>query len=255
MRPTTPRILLVSPHCDDVAWSVGGTVGMLSATSSATLVLVSVFSYATVTASGSSLRGLAPDVVAGCRLAEDERFATSLGLTHVTLGLPDAALRGYTRDTILGEPLPTDEGARLAARMLADLVAAEPFDVVCSPLALREHVDHVIVRDALREIVRPERLLHYEDQPYAAELGNQTEVAARVSAARHDLRPRHVDVTLHRDAKISAIRAYPSQLGRRDVVQQIMRYAAFSVGRTVERLWASTAHGASTAHDILDVAT
>ena len=62
-------------------------------------------------------------------------------------------------------------------------------------------------------------------------------------------------MTLHRDAKISAIRAYPSQLGRRDVVQQIMRYAAFSVGRTVERLWASTAHGASTAHDILDVAT
>ena len=121
--------------------------------SSATLVLVSVFSYATVTASGGNLRGLAlmSSRVAGSRGRTVRNVARAHHVLSACLTPRCAAIRVTTRRA-------APDGRGLAwPRMLADLVAAEPFGVVFHHWRSGS-MDHVIVRDALRDIVRPERL-------------------------------------------------------------------------------------------------
>ncbi|MFD9477507.1 MULTISPECIES: PIG-L deacetylase family protein [Streptomyces] len=218
------RVLLVSPHPDDVAWSIGGIVERLGAF--ADLTVCTVFGE-TRWAPGSNVHG--SPVAGKLRESEDRAWARRVGARIEWLRHPDASLRGYDDDSELGglpEPVLV---AQIAHGLTALTAALEPA-LVLAPRAIGAHVDHETVRLAVDDIRRrvPLATAWYEDLPYTA--GRETPPLGM---------PFTVDVTAQWAAKETAARLHASQLP--DEVLPDIRAHALTVGggslRLAERLW------------------
>ncbi|ABD12722.1 hypothetical protein CcI156_15015 [Frankia sp. CcI156] len=177
-------VLLVSPHPDDLAWSVGATVATLAGAGH-DLHAVTVFGRSRY-APGSAAHGDAASVTA-LRTAEDAAWADRhAGAALVSLRLPDASLRGYTDDTEMGAA--ADPGlVRRVADGLAALAAAVRPRFLLAPMAVGGHVDHEVVRravDAVAPCLVPEpSVVWYADLPYAAATGPAPTRAGTLVAA------------------------------------------------------------------------
>jgi LmbE family N-acetylglucosaminyl deacetylase len=217
-------ILFVSPHLDDIALSCGGFVHRLALQGERVVV-------ATVCTADKSIGeplskaaqhehwqwqlGEQPYLH---RRAEDTIACATLDAQPVHLGLLDAI---YRHDD-LGEPLYTNDfmsGAvhahdwhiqfrniKAALRNLVDDASQ-----VYSPLAIGGHVDHVIVRRAVEELIGgggQTRLRYYEDFPYAAKIGEfeHFPTVERLTPRLYTLTEDEIET------RIRAIACYPSQL-------------------------------------------
>lgn len=121
------------------------------------------------------------DAVSHARRLEDERFVAevasasgrdSASVRLLDLAELDAPLRlAVQTERVLESPLTeqqVQQQARHLSAQLSPLVRDE--DVLFAPLALGDHIDHRVVREAARMLERPDRLCLYEDLPYAARL-------------------------------------------------------------------------------------
>ena len=101
------------------------------------------------------------------RRAEDLEAAKIIGAATRHLGFRDAPFRSVRHQSFVGivggwaRPLLSVEKA-----MAALLEELDP-ELVLAPLGVGNHVDHRLLRAAATKLVRPERLLYYEDLPYA----------------------------------------------------------------------------------------
>jgi LmbE family N-acetylglucosaminyl deacetylase len=176
--------LFISPHLDDVVLSCGGYISHL------TVAGECVFIATVITAdipSGTPLSWLARrnhltwrlgDAPFGARCREDIAAAEMLGAQHAHLGLLDAAYRRdvdgkplYTKNTV-GVPVHPDDWRHfepIIRQKLQELLGryvGDDVEVFC-PLAVGEHVDHVIVRQSVEALCKPQNITYYEDYPYA----------------------------------------------------------------------------------------
>ncbi len=160
------RVLAVSPHLDDAAFSVGGTLARL-ADAGHDVVVVTCFTRSVPRPTGFALacqtdKGLVPDVdYLALRRAEDEAAMAVLGAQPVHLDLPEAPHRGY-RDAgdLFAGVHPGDE----VWRDVAALLAPHEADLWLAPQALGGHVDHLQVLRAVAGLSRP--TLWWRDSPY-----------------------------------------------------------------------------------------
>lgn len=198
------RVVAVSPHLDDVAFSLGATL-FSAARAGAEVVVVTVFA-----GDPSSSRPPGPwDRRAGFvtegeaarrRREEDAAACARLGLTPQWIPLPD---RQY------GEP-----DADAAWRALEPLVAGA--EVVLLPGFPLDHEDHALVtQTVLRRVEQPRRIAFYAEQPYAMMIRRDAAVpepgwtpSPIGDVDWHRLRP----AALAWVAKQRALRAYRSQL-------------------------------------------
>ncbi len=101
------------------------------------------------------------------RRAEDVRAAEVLGCAVEHLGLQDAPWREERfrdfRGIVFGR---ADSGLKVRRAIRAVMKKYAPCEVV-APLAVGNHVDHRLVRDAALHEADPKALLFYEDRPYA----------------------------------------------------------------------------------------
>jgi LmbE family N-acetylglucosaminyl deacetylase len=214
------RILLVSPHPDDIAWSLGATVRRLPAPH--VLTLFSETLYAPASPSHGTAEASA------VRAAEENAWAELVGATVHRRGLPDASLRGYDDVTEMGAT-PTEDIVRTVTDLVrAEIAAVEP-ELVLAPLAVGGHVDHEAVRLAVAACGGPE-VLWYEDLPYAGG-----------TAPRPTGHPVTVSVTGRWPAVEAGVRCYPSQQPD-TILPVIRRHHATNAG---ERLWAESASSAT----------
>ena len=223
----SPPVLLVSPHPDDLAWSLGGTVARLAA-AEVPLSAVTLFTRTTY-APGSPAHGDA-GAASLVRAEEDARWAALTGVALERFDLPDASLRGYTDDTEMGAPPAPAIVAEVAARLSAAVAAVCP-QWILVPLAVGGHVDHAAVRQAVALLPGVPDVLWYEDLPYAA--GCAGEFTAH---------PVLVEVDRCWAATEAGVRCYPSQEPAA-ILPEIRRHRAAVSG---ERLWAPT-HAAADA--------
>ncbi len=201
------RVLAVSPHLDDAAFSVGGTLAALAAAGHEVTV-VTCFTASVPDPAGFALacqldKGLPADVdYLALRRDEDAAAMAVLGASPVYLGLPEAPHRGYTSAADLFAGVhPGDDVWRSLAAALEGYEA----DLWLAPQALGGHVDHLQVLRAVTGLDRP--VLWWRDSPYvlrdpAAVPGPELPDGLAEVRPPQDL-----------DRRADACACYPTQLG------------------------------------------
>ena len=210
-------VLFLSPHPDDVAWSLGATVSALAG-ARAELHVLTLFGRSRY-APGHAVHGTL--AASGVRAGEEARWAELAGVRLWRRDHPDATLRGFDDDTEMGQTPEPSLVERLRDDIDAVIDAIEP-RLVVAPLGVGSHVDHAAVREAALRLRKQPSLAWYEDLPYAA-MREPPAVA----------RPIVVDVERRWPAKERGIRAFASQ--RPDDVLPLVRAHAARVSG--ERIW------------------
>jgi hypothetical protein len=169
----SPHDLFLSPHSDDLCFSLGALAFRRRAGT-----LLTVFSKSTYLAPGRRPLVVRLQDVSSRRSAEDAAFASACGLAVRESGLDDAMARG--RKVFDLSPAEKD-AARLEAQLvpaLLDLASGtaageneRPW-LFC-PAGIGGHIDHVILCMAVARHIEPLtrrwRVCFYEDLFYAAE--------------------------------------------------------------------------------------
>lgn len=208
------RVLAVSPHLDDAAFSAGALLAGLVA-AGAEVHVVTVFSGSVADPTGFALacqldKGLAADVdYMAVRRGEDDAAMAALGTDGVHLPLREAPHRGYhSAAALFGPVVAGDEGCPEAVgAALSEFLDARfggSVDLLLGPQALGDHVDHRHVRTAVDALARERGfpLARWADTPYVLRPGADTPVGEPRYPTEEEL-----------DAKVEACAAYATQLG------------------------------------------
>lgn len=174
-RARAPVDVVLSPHIDDAALSLGGSIVL----SDRYTLVVNIFtrqSYQT------GLR-VPPERLDGIARTEDRIVARMLGYRSVDLDLAGAQDRHRLGvAAVMGKSIAEvqdrcgDDVAmitRLSADAIRRAIGTTPIAAVYAPAAIGGHLDHVVVALAAATIaaalnVPAARLMSYEDLPYAA---------------------------------------------------------------------------------------
>lgn len=201
------HLVAISPHLDDAAFSAGGLLAA-HARDGGRVTVVTCFTGNVAAPTGFALacqldKGLAPDVdYMALRRAEDEAACAVIGATPAHLPFLEAPHRGYAGAPALFAPRRADDTmVDQLAPALAGLLHRLSPDLLLAPLALGDHVDHWVVRDALARIGRS--VLMWEDWPYLDRPGVHAGEPRRRVVLDDDLRAR----------RIAMCAAYTTQLG------------------------------------------
>jgi LmbE family N-acetylglucosaminyl deacetylase len=228
----------LSPHPDDVAFSIGGLIlkRMLGRPRAQT-VIATVF---TVSRYAPGLRVHHVDFVSQRRHAEDRDYARAVRARLWDLRLPDSSVREANTRAWFRELVASDRDLVVRIRIaLRAKLAMHPEALVLAPLGVGGHVDHQLVAAAARELGRlGHKVVYYEDLPYAGSLDSNAYRALTRSLAAN-LLPVDLDLRALMPAKIAHLRFYASQI-RRWQLEATRRHARRVVrasGRASERLW------------------
>jgi hypothetical protein len=233
-----PAHVIVSPHLDDAALSLGAS--LLAGPARSWLVL-DVFSRG----GWWRLDRWDGHLLQATRRQEEQTMARLSGARLLDCDLPEALLRGHDFNAVFS----TDAGAEGPAgadREAAARIEAEVAGLAARwggarwylPLGAGDHRDHRICRDAALRALRGRegRIAFYEDQPYAANQGGQPDFGGAVPGLR--LVPRLQEGTAEQMRwKLELLRVYWSQFTQHEI-EQIARYAR-RIGGTApaERVW------------------
>ena len=171
------NVLLLSPHRDDAAFSCGLFLSQLLG-AGVPVDIVNVCTVSDYAPYAESFDGAVR--VSGLRAAEDEAFVAEVNAGGMgrkakckllDLGWSDAPLRRAmaTEDVLNGAKSSVEEVERLAEQF-RKLPRAQ---IIVAPLAVgggASHMDHRLVRDAAIAAWNADRLLFYEDLPYACRM-------------------------------------------------------------------------------------
>lgn len=244
------KTIYLSPHLDDAALSCGGRIARQTSQQEPVLIVTPMAGEPApdlqLSAFAQELhqRWALPQDAVRARRAEDAAACQILGADYLHWDIPDCV---YRHDPATGEPCyptwesiittqhPADDA--VIAQLVQQLAQLPPADEIVVPLTAGQHVDHRLVRQAAEQAFAAERLLYYEDYPYAAQAG------AVEAVLTPDLHP--VQIVLPETAvtaKIAAIWAYVSQRSsffenHSDLVNKIRHYTAQAGG---ERYWRVT---------------
>jgi LmbE family N-acetylglucosaminyl deacetylase len=233
---TRRRIALLSPHPDDLALSIGGTLRVLAEAHAIDATIFTIFSHSQNAGQVAAHGDVA--AVTALRRAEDESYARAIGAELRHLGFPDS-----TRRQAVGEPVSFAEvvrdGRLLAAvtEQLRAAVVGVGFEVIFAPLAFGENPDHQITRHVITEGEPVGEVVFYEDLPYGSWFGDQAKVAEYASAGLRRARPLALDIDRMVGAKADDIRRYPSQVDETWISATLSYARSIRPGVAVERFW------------------
>ncbi len=231
--PGARPLILLSPHPDDLCYSLGGFLARRDCTGD---VAVVSFTASRLTPGMAVHRG-DPVTTSALRRAEDARYLAGLGAARIDLGLDDCTLRSACSRDWFNAPWPRAAGACVRAAIRSAL-RSSPRARVVAPLGLGGNADHLAVRDAALRTVPPADLVFYEDLPYAADVGT-----ARIERLVEEFAPRFSPVVLPMpdgigSKLVTAAVSYPSQFRPSDG-DALTRHArgVGGAGAPAERVW------------------
>lgn len=230
------KILLLSPHADDVAYSIGGIVARLSM--QADLRLITVFGHSGwALPQASCEKSIA--VISAEREEEDRAYCARRRIDYVRLSCPDSFVMGYDEATELSTVGSDDPRTNGVVNLILNAVTFQVPQVVLAPCGIGGHVDHQIVRiaaDALHHV----EVLYYEDVPYSSslplpELERQLAVQGLTPAITAD-----IESVLK--SKYEDMWGYRSQTSASTVAEMLLHAGRVGAGSTryAERLWRRT---------------
>lgn len=229
--------LLVSPHSDDIAYSLGGSMRSRWWRARTDRTILTVFSRSQhapyLAADPESAAGEAE--ITRVRRAEDRAYAASLGARWVAAPFGEAMTRGYPDIASLyavEEPEDDPLYARLERELVPWLLGGT-HRFVMVPVGIGGHIEHrIAARLALRASAtasavggREIHVVFYEDQPYASDFDDaalERILDREIGPARRGLL---TPIGESFDAKIEDLRGYRSQFRLEDAAP-LRLYAA-----------------------------
>jgi LmbE family N-acetylglucosaminyl deacetylase len=246
-------IMVLSPHRDDAAFSLGLSIDawLLAGHTVSVLNFFTQSAYAPFSDVDLVHANDRTSYVTALRRREDLAWNKLTGnkLSFHDLDLLDAPLRlACSVDEVLTAEIRA--GDRAVARVEGALakISRKGTDSgigFAVPLAVGGHIDHRVVRQAALSVLNANDvpILFYEDLPYAARQGESEGLATLAGAVSPDLRavllPEHsIDAAMAVRRKHRIAECYDSQVDSVEV-RSIASFAANYGGR--ERVWANAA--------------
>ncbi|MCQ2562621.1 MAG: PIG-L family deacetylase [Alphaproteobacteria bacterium] len=206
-----PKKVIISPHMDDAALSMGGSI--LQNTSQIKII--------TLCASNWTLEGISSDSdkITSIRRAEEQQFINKINAEFVFCNLPEATMRGYN-DWTLKCDLNKDKS--LFKKIICIINENTNLDdEIYLPAAIGEHVDHTLVFETIKYL-NNKNIRIYEDLPYAT-YGGTTERIEKIRKT-YQLTEQLTDITTQIDKKVDCLQIYTSQLTQEDITN-VKKYA------------------------------
>lgn len=242
-------LTILSPHCDDVALSLGGFLLKRKAYNKRSHVNV-LFGKSNYTIHRHV--ALTVDEVSRIRAIEEAQLCAELNINYRVFDLPDTLLRRPGAGIYYNS---LDEIERSIAGKYIDkimeIVNEQPGNILLAPLGAALMSDHAIVAFCVAYLVSKNKLnaakvLVYEDLPYAFMPGALSKGFALYAYFGIELEPIVYDVSAVFESKRELLSIYYSQIEdfHRESIDQygysIMRLhkgADLEEGRRGERLW------------------
>ena len=234
------RLIALSPHSDDVAFSISG---MLMHDGLNGLHVVTVFSVSSCTESDLNQT---VDIITKTRKQEDLWFFNSLcnDITVEHMDLLDAPLRlGIKEKQVFSIPI-SESNCEETVNIYHHIKSlCNPNTLLIAPLAIGGHIDHLIVRDASLMIAdEGYPIALYEDLPYSSDITRaQIELCISDIESEKNIKFSALTVKIEKyiETKIQKINAYKSQISDL-IISRILRHSK-NVGNGVpsERIWVS----------------
>ena len=234
----TTGAVLVSPHIDDAAFSLGAALssGCLKARA-----VSNVFSVSNCTANG---RDRDVTRITALRKNEDARFFNALAqrIERIYLDRLDAPLRLAIAEEDVCRVTP-DAGDTFEAEQLRGVLEEQlhTATLLFAPLGLGAHVDHVLAHSVACDLARAEHpVAFYEDLPYAGGMG-LIDIERAVEQASHRvgraLAPHLLAMPREGCFKTDLLAAYESQIDSHTVTRIVRHSARLADGVFAERVW------------------
>lgn len=198
------RVVVVSPHRDDAAFSCGIAIRSL-----AQHHVVTVANFFTVSRYAPFANNARVDV-SHLRFLEDLAFAKLTGVALSDLQLIDAPERLAIGVAQIASVRSFDARDDDPLRLVREHVASLSPDLIFLPLALGDHIDHRLAQSAAIA-AGCSALAFYEDLPYAARLAENAP-AERARKLAMSLSPRIIRANGAEKWKKQCARCYPSQV-------------------------------------------
>jgi LmbE family N-acetylglucosaminyl deacetylase len=242
LKSPTEKWTVISPHSDDAALSIGGTLAELD--QSIEISLLTMIGPSRCAGTCAPLYG---DIktITQIRTAEDDLYGEFIGGKVECANIPDVEMYVDTNGSRWAERImdkPDDFRLKQYVSGLNKYFEKHTPDVILAPLAVGAHSDHAATHLALWSLL-PQllkkapttRVLFYEDLPYCQY--DQPALVKRLSDF-NNLKP----VTFKIDAtqKARGISIYRSQYVAADIAWDILEYAeklSAQEGVYAERLW------------------
>jgi len=228
------NLLVLSPHRDDAAFSLALSLAAWRRAGHA-VTLINAFTRS-IEAPFSDADSLHENdrlsYVSAMRKREDEAFVRLIpGMTLVDANIKDAPLRRHCEPEVVYEmPLDPADGALVKIRKVLTRYLSLPNPVFVLPLALGNHIDHRVAREAALSLVADLPCTFYEDLPDAfrdAAIADQPHLTPILTANPNPLA-----------WKRKAVLLYSSQI-ETDTADRILDHAR--AHHDTERLWANDA--------------
>lgn len=224
------QIIVLAPHPDDAAFSVGGLLAGIKET---TVQIITCFSRNCTIERADSLE------TTRNRSQEDDAYASFIGAELVRLGLPDSGVR-----TNVGREELPEAGEKILQSqlplLLRPLLAASPEALVFVPLAIGGHPDHIHCRQVALKSFAKHALVFYEDLPYGQFVGGPAIVSQTVRDQFPLLEQVHINLPAPQmKRKMEGMDLYKSQLHpiwRKDI-ETYAQDSAIPPGVYGERYW------------------
>jgi LmbE family N-acetylglucosaminyl deacetylase len=242
VKPPTERWSVISPHSDDAALSIGGTLAGLA--DSVEISLLTMIGPSRCAGTCAPLYGDI-ETVTHIRTKEDDLYGEFIGAKVECANIQDVEMYVDTNGSRWAERImetPDDVRLKLYVSGLKTYFETHRPDVILAPLAVGAHGDHAATHLALWSLL-PEllkkapatRVLFYEDLPYCQY--DQPALVKRLKDFNH-LKP--VTITIDATQKAKGVSIYRSQYVAADIAWDILEYAeklSTKEGVYVERLW------------------
>ncbi|MDD3245966.1 MAG: PIG-L family deacetylase [Methanosarcina sp.] len=216
------KTILISPHSDDIAYSLGGS--LLKNHFEKPVISVTVFTKSNFS---PRLKLTDPEEITRTRYLEDIEFTKKIGIEYKSFQFPEPPLRGRTSHKEISKSDPyLDPIYNEVYLSLSELIKSYPNALVVSPMSLGDNIDHRIVFESCVSICKENnrKITFYEDVPYVSLL-TLKQVKNKAFEINANLKPSKIDITSTFYEKLKNLKLYKTQIGRK-VPKGVLTHAA-----------------------------
>ncbi len=191
--------LFLAPHFADIAWSCSGLLLMNISES----IVANVFSAKPEEKEISEAFQYTQEKE---RLSE-EKFYKKFGIESVQLDFKESLIRGRKIEELFTVDL-TDEEEKLIldiAVSIGDLIGKNRVKEIFCPKAIRNHVDHFIVKKSIEKLISPVDIYYYEDAPLFIKDKSKEKTP-------ENLKEINIDISSVLEKKIQALLLFPNTI-------------------------------------------